>query len=170
MTGNIVVHAPGCALFRGRTYRCAIGFAGVVAAKREGDGGTPAGTWPLHRVLYRPDRETAPACVLPVSPIAPRDAWCDDPRHRDYNRPVRLPFPAGHEIMWRRDRLYDLVVVVGYNDTRPVPGAGSAIFLHLASPDYAPTAGCVAFARDDLVAILAGLDTSSLLVAAHPMP
>src|SRR3546814_5636749 len=76
-----------------------------------------------------------------------------DPLH--YNRLVRLPFAASHERMWRDDGLYDLVVEIGYNDMPPVPGLGSAIFLHLARPDWGPTDGCVALARDDLLAVLA---------------
>ena len=164
---DIVVTAQGIARFDGLSYPCALGSGGIVDRKMEGDGGTPAGVWPLRRVLFRPDREEAPRCVLPVSPIASPDGWCDDPRHGDYNRPVTLPFEAGHEVMWREDHLYDLVVVIGHNDDPPVPGAGSAIFLHLASGDFGPTAGCIAFARADLLAVLAALDESSVLIVGH---
>jgi L,D-peptidoglycan transpeptidase YkuD (ErfK/YbiS/YcfS/YnhG family) len=146
-----------CELGDGRLARCALGPAGVVAAsaKREGDGASPAGAWPMRRVLYRPDRRAAPATGLPVSPLSPNDGWCDDPADRAYNRPVALPYPASCERLWRDDGVYDLIVVLGHNDDPPVPGAGSAIFLHVARPDYAPTAGCVALAADDLEALLA---------------
>ncbi|HMP63858.1 MAG TPA: L,D-transpeptidase family protein [Phenylobacterium sp.] len=113
------------------------------------------GAWPLRRVLYRPDRGPAPRTALPVSPITPDDGWCDDPAHPDYNRPVKRPFDASHEALWREDGLYDLVVVLGHNDDPPVAPLGSAIFLHLAKPDYAPTEGCIALARPDLEAVLA---------------
>ena len=141
----------------GRRVRCALGPAGVVAAadKREGDGASPAGVWPIRRVLYRPDRGPAPDTALPVAPIAPDDGWCDAPQDPAYNRPVKLPYPASAEQMWRDDRLYDLVVILGHNDDPPVRGLGSAIFLHLAKPDYAPTHGCVAVAPADLEALLA---------------
>ena len=137
--------------------RCALGPAGVIAAagKREGDGATPLGTWPMRRVLFRPDRGPPPRTALPASPIAPDDGWCDAPDDPAYNRPVKLPYPASAEAMWRDDGLYDLVVILGHNDDPPVPGLGSAIFLHLARPDYAPTQGCVALARRDLEAVLA---------------
>jgi L,D-peptidoglycan transpeptidase YkuD (ErfK/YbiS/YcfS/YnhG family) len=136
--------------------RCALGPAGVVRAvdKREGDGASPAGTWPIRRVLYRPDRGPRPETALPVAAIAPDDGWCDAPDDPNYNRPVKLPYPASAEQMWREDHLYDLVVVLGHNDDPPVAGLGSAIFLHLAKPDYAPTHGCVAVARPDLEALL----------------
>jgi len=139
-----------------RRVRCALGPAGVVAAaeKREGDGASPAGVWPIRRVLYRPDRGSPPRTALPVQAIAPDDGWCDAPDDPAYNRPVRLPYPASAERMWRDDPLYDLVVVLGHNDDPPAPGLGSAIFLHLAKHEYAPTHGCVAVARADLEALL----------------
>ena len=164
---DIVVNGEARVRFGTRTLRCALGAAGIVDRKVEGDGGTPVGVWPLRRVLFRPDREVRPACSLPVSAIAPMDGWCDDPRHNDYNRPVGLPFCGGHEVMWREDHLYDLVIVVGFNDDPPRAGAGSAIFVHLASADLAPTAGCVAFAREDLLSILPCLERTSALVVRH---
>jgi L,D-peptidoglycan transpeptidase YkuD (ErfK/YbiS/YcfS/YnhG family) len=136
--------------------RCALGPAGVVPAadKREGDGASPAGIWPIRRVLFRPDRGPPPATALPVQAIAEDDGWCDAPGDPAYNRPVKLPYGASAERMWREDHLYDLVVVLGHNDDPPAPGRGSAIFLHLAKPGYAPTEGCVALARPDLERLL----------------
>lgn len=140
-----------------REVRCALGRGGTVAAadKREGDGATPLGVWEMRRVLYRPDRGAAPVTALPSRPITPRDGWCDAPGDPAYNRPVELPYPASCERMWRDDRLYDRVVVLAHNDDPPVAGLGSAIFLHVAKPDYAPTQGCVALAPADLEALLA---------------
>lgn len=140
-----------------RRARCALGPAGVIAArdKREGDGATPLGILPLRRVLFRPDRGPPPRTSLPATPTAPDDGWCDAPGDPAYNRPVKLPYPASAESMWREDGLYDLVVVLGYNDDPPRPGLGSAIFLHVARPDYAPTQGCVALSRPDLEEVLA---------------
>jgi L,D-peptidoglycan transpeptidase YkuD (ErfK/YbiS/YcfS/YnhG family) len=144
--------------------RRAAGRGGIVLDKREGDGGTPAGIWPLREVLYRPDRLAMPVTRLPVRPLQPYDGWCDAPGDARYNKPVRLPYPASAEQLWRGDHLYDLIVVVGYNDAPVVPGKGSAIFLHLARSDYAPTAGCVAFARRHLLSILRAVDTRSRLI------
>jgi L,D-peptidoglycan transpeptidase YkuD (ErfK/YbiS/YcfS/YnhG family) len=92
---------------------------------------------------------------LLVKPIEPHDGWCDDPQDPAYNCAVRIPYPASAERMWRDDELYDLVVVLGYNDAPVVAGAGSAIFLHVARPDYAPTEGCIGLALADLVELLA---------------
>ncbi|KAA5606571.1 L,D-transpeptidase family protein [Roseospira marina] len=158
----------------GRRWPCALGRAGVTAAKREGDGATPLGTWPLRRVFHRADRVPASPDVgrsgLSVAPLTPTMAWCDDPGHADYNRLVTLPHPAGHETLWRDDPLYDVVVVLGHNDAPPVPGQGSAIFLHCARADSAgrhglhPTAGCIALPRADLLAILAALPPAPVLL------
>ena len=139
-----------------RRAPCALGRSGVVAAavKQEGDGCSPAGVWPMRRLLYRPDRGPAPATRLPSQAIGPGDGWCDDPADGAYNRPVRLPYPASAEALWREDALYDLIVVLGHNDAPVVAGAGSAIFLHVAAPGYAPTEGCVALSRGDLEAVL----------------
>jgi L,D-peptidoglycan transpeptidase YkuD (ErfK/YbiS/YcfS/YnhG family) len=150
-----VVHPDGRLVLEGRTFRAALGRNGVRAAKQEGDGATPAGLLPLRRVLYRADRGAIPRAKLPREPIGAADGWCDDPAHPDYNRPVRLPHPASCEALWRRDSLYDIIGVLGWNDAPVERGRGSAIFLHVARPDYAPTLGCVALAADDLRAVLA---------------
>src|SRR5262249_20541808 len=92
--------------------------------------------------------------------IDPTDGWCDDPADAAYNQPVRLPHPASHERMWLKSALYDLVVIIGHNDDPIVPGAGSAVFLHVARDDWGPTQGCIAFRKDDLMGILAQVTTA----------
>jgi L,D-peptidoglycan transpeptidase YkuD (ErfK/YbiS/YcfS/YnhG family) len=150
------VTAGGVLQMPGRAAPCALGRSGVVAAaeKREGDGATPAGVWPLRRLFWRPDRRAPPVSRLPARPLSPTDGWCDDPAHGDYNRLVVLPHPASAERLWREDGVYDLLVTLGHNDDRVVAGAGSAIFLHLARPDFSPTEGCVALAADDMDRLL----------------
>jgi L,D-peptidoglycan transpeptidase YkuD (ErfK/YbiS/YcfS/YnhG family) len=135
-------------------WRCAVGRGAIGHDKREGDGVTPVGRWPLRRVLYRADRLGPPPCALPVAAIQPDDGWCDAPGDPAYNSPVKLPYGASHERLTREDRLYDLVVVLGHNDNPVIPGAGSAIFLHIARDDYGPTEGCVALALAHLLTVL----------------
>lgn len=134
--------------------RAAIGPGGIAVKGGEGDGITPRGSWPVREIFYRADRMARPKTALPLRTIAPDDGWCDAPGDPNYNRLVKLPYPASAEQMWRDDHLYDLVAVLGFNDDPVVPGKGSAIFLHLARPDYAPTHGCVALARDDVLAAI----------------
>jgi L,D-peptidoglycan transpeptidase YkuD (ErfK/YbiS/YcfS/YnhG family) len=145
----------GEVVWEGHRVRCALGKGGIrpAAEKREGDGAGPIGAWPLRRVLYRPDKGPPPRTGLSVEAISREDGWCDAPQDPAYNRPVALPYPASAERLWRDDDLYDLVL--GHNDDPVIPGAGSAIFLHVAAPDYGPTEGCVALAREDLEALLA---------------
>lgn len=161
---DLVVSPDGHANLGRRGFRCAVGRGGVRRFKLEGDGATPAGDFPLRRLFYRPDRIREPETGLPRVTLTPADGWCDDPTDPYYNRPVKRPFWKGHEVMWRGDHLYDLVVDVGYNDDPPVPGRGSAIFLHLARPDYSPTEGCVAFSRGDFLWILSRLTPQSRLI------
>jgi L,D-peptidoglycan transpeptidase YkuD (ErfK/YbiS/YcfS/YnhG family) len=139
----------------GHRFRAAVGRAGVTPHKREGDEATPAGRLTLERVLYRADKLRAPTCRLPIEPIGRDDGWCDDPADAAYNKPVRLPYKARHENLWRNDDLYDVIGVLDWNRAPIIPGRGSAIFLHVASRDDAPTAGCVALALADLLACLA---------------
>lgn len=145
----------GLLTFGAITVPCALGRSGIVTRKQEGDGATPRGRFELVNVYFRPDRGPRPATGLPVEPLAPDDGWCDDPGHRLYNRPVRLPFDAGHEKMWRDDRLYDVVVVLDCNLFPAVRGKGSAIFFHIAREDYSPTEGCVAVAPGHMRLLLA---------------
>src|ERR1700744_5637129 len=134
--------------------RCAIGPAGIGAKLREGDGVTPCGTFALREVFYRADRIAMPFTVLALWKTEPDDGWCDAPDDQNYNRLVKLPYAASAESLWRDDNVYDIVVVIGFNDDPVYAGKGSAIFLHLAKPDFSPTAGCVALAEADLRAAL----------------
>jgi len=136
------------------TYPCALGRSGVSARKREGDGATPSGVFALRRVLYRADKIEKPTTALPIAAIESDDGWCDDPEDPLYNRQVKLPYKARAEQLWRGDDLYDVVVVLGYNDKPIVKGKGSAIFLHVASADMGATEGCVALKLPDLAEIL----------------
>jgi L,D-peptidoglycan transpeptidase YkuD (ErfK/YbiS/YcfS/YnhG family) len=152
-----------------KAYRCVVGAGGVVDAdqKQEGDGATPAGSYALRQVHYRPDRLEAPSTKLPVRALTPDDGWGDDPKDANhYNRFVNLPYTSSHEQLWHADdHLYDVMGEIGYNDNPPVRGKGSAIFMHVARATYAPTAGCVALALPDLLEVLAqtGPDTRIII-------
>lgn len=139
----------------GREVSCLIGKGSTIAAadKREGDGATPIGRWPIRAVLLRPDRVAAPEIALPWRWLRPDDGWSDDGADPAYNRPVRHPHRYSAERLWREDGAYDVIVILGHNDDPPMPGAGSAIFLHCtAEKDF--TEGCVAIRRADLLEIL----------------
>jgi L,D-peptidoglycan transpeptidase YkuD (ErfK/YbiS/YcfS/YnhG family) len=150
----------------GTVRPCAVGRSGIGSKQREGDGITPAGQWPLRRVFFRSDRLDSPKTILPVEKIDREDAWCDIPGDPKYNRLVRLPYATLNERLWRDDHVYDVIAVIGFNDSPVVEGKGSAIFLHVARIDYAPTEGCVAMALDDLLSALEQLRRSDRLIVA----
>jgi len=158
VTGRAGEH-EGVLRFGGHVFPCALGRSGIVAAKREGDGGTPAGNFALRELFFRQDRLERPSTSLAGRPLAQDDGWCDASSDPAYNRPVKLPYGASAETLWRADRLYDLIVPLGYNDDPVVPGAGSAIFFHLAKEEegghLAATEGCVALRLADMLQVLA---------------
>lgn len=144
----------GMVKIAGLSFPCALGRSGCRVRKREGDGATPIGRWTVREVLYRPDRVRHPHTGLPAKPVRREDGWCDAPSDRNYNRPVRHPYRASAERLWRLDGLYDVVVVLDYNRCPRSRGRGSAIFMHVASAGYAPTEGCIALARPHLLRLL----------------
>jgi L,D-peptidoglycan transpeptidase YkuD (ErfK/YbiS/YcfS/YnhG family) len=147
----------------GVVFRCALGRGGISAAKREGDGATPLGAM---RLLFgyirgrRFDRRSQ----LPLQPITPTLGWCEVPDDRNYNRPVVMPYGASHERMLRPDDLYDACIVLDWNMRPRRRGRGSAIFLHLARPDFTPTQGCVAVTRAVMARLLPRLSRQTVLV------
>jgi L,D-peptidoglycan transpeptidase YkuD (ErfK/YbiS/YcfS/YnhG family) len=149
--------------FGGRTYPCALGAAGVTTAKQEGDHATPVGAFPLRKLYYRADRLARPVTSLDIHEIHRSDGWCDDPDNPCYNRQISKPFDGRHEDLWRRDGLYDLVIVIGHNDDPPVSGQGSCIFMHVMRPDFGPTEGCVALRLNDLLEIIPQLGRETVL-------
>lgn len=147
----------------GLSLPCALGRSGRSSGKREGDGATPIGTFHLHQAFYRADRIPRPRTPLPLAALRPDDGWCDEPGDRNYNRRVRHPYPASAEHLWRSDHLYDLVLVLGYNETPRVRGLGSAIFMHVAGEDFAATAGCVALRIGDLLRIIERVSATTIV-------
>jgi L,D-peptidoglycan transpeptidase YkuD (ErfK/YbiS/YcfS/YnhG family) len=129
---------------------CALGLAGIVRMKREGDRGTPAGRFRLLWAYYRPDRWRRLAGGVPMKPMRPDQGWCEDPASPRYNRPVRSPAADCTDRMWREDRVYDLTFVLDQNFRRCAKGRGSAIFFHVARPGLAPTMGCVAISPSEM--------------------
>ena len=154
MTAIRVDCAAGRLRFGAIYMPCTIGRGGVCAAvdKREGDGCTPLGSWPVRGVLLRPGKAVADGIGLPWRWIREGDGWSDDPADPAYNRPVQLPRAFSAESLLRDDDAYDVIVVLGHNDAPPVPGQGSAIFFHLS--EGRPTAGCVAVERAEMLKLL----------------
>lgn len=173
MARDLVVRAlnrratSGIATIGPLSLRCGLGRTGMSYRKRESDGATPVGRWPILDVLYRPDRRQGlyGAYARGMRRLRPCDGWCDAAGDRNYNRPVRHPYPASAETLWRDDHLYDVIVVLEHNHVPRIQHHGSAIFMHLArvmeDGALAPTAGCVALRRRDLAIVLEKLRPGS---------
>jgi L,D-peptidoglycan transpeptidase YkuD (ErfK/YbiS/YcfS/YnhG family) len=135
-------------------FPCVIGAAGVSRAKREGDRATPHGRFEILGGYFRADRGVRPRWLRPLMPMRDSDGWCDDPTSYLYNRPVQLPQARSCETLTMAVRSYDIVLVLDYNLSPRCLGRGSAIFFHLSTPDWTPTAGCIAIAPSDMRKLL----------------
>ncbi|WP_050526967.1 L,D-transpeptidase family protein [Pseudorhodobacter aquimaris] len=164
MSVDDLVLTPSGVRFAGRRFPCSIGRGGITANKREGDGATPVGTHRIMGMYYRPDRLHGADLPDWARPIRLGDLWSDDVRDAEYNHLVRTPHRFSHEDMRRADPLYDLVMITDWNWPDAVPGRGSAIFLHQWRRMGYPTAGCVAFARADLLWIAARVRLGTRLI------
>jgi L,D-peptidoglycan transpeptidase YkuD (ErfK/YbiS/YcfS/YnhG family) len=142
----------------------ALGRAGVSANKREGDGATPRGVFRLRRLWWRADRMPRPLTLLPTRPIRPDDAWSEDPHDRHYNRPFKRQSHESGDRLWRDDRLYDFIIELDHNTRPRISGRGSAVFMHVARPGFAPTAGCVALEAQMLRRLLARVGAGTRIV------
>lgn len=147
-----------------RALPVAIGRGGMSANKREGDGTTPRGRFRLIRLWWRADRAPRPHTALPAHAIRRDDAWCEDPRDRRYNRPIRIAADTHGDRLWRDDHLYDLLIELDHNTRPRAANRGSAVFIHVARPGFAPTAGCVALRAADLRIVLGRIRRRTILV------
>jgi L,D-peptidoglycan transpeptidase YkuD (ErfK/YbiS/YcfS/YnhG family) len=142
----------------------ALGRGGILANKREGDGGTPKGTFRPRQLWWRADRSPRPQTFLPVRAIRPEDAWCEDPASRHYNQPLRLGRHDGGDRLRRDDHLYDFIIEIDHNTSPRIAGRGSAVFLHLARPDFSPTAGCVSMKKPAMLQLLRQLGPDTKII------
>ena len=148
----------------GQTIPVALGRSGIRANKREGDGGTPKGTYRPRRLWWRADRHVRPRTFLPVRAIGPDDAWCEDSTDRHYNLPIQLRQGRDGDRLKRADHLYDFIVEIDHNLAPRVAGRGSAVFLHLARDNFGPTAGCVSMTKSAMLRLLRRLGPRTRIV------
>ena len=134
-------------------FKCSIGKNGLKRNKYEGDKCTPTGTFSLGPVYYRNDRIAKPDTELKTIKIDKQMGWCDDPSNVNYNRKIKLNKKNKGEKFYRKEKIYDIVLVINYNTKKIIKGRGSAIFIHLTN-NYKPTKGCVALSLNDLQILL----------------
>ena len=163
MKNVIQVSPSGTLVYEDSRFPCALGKSGMTTQKKEGDGATPAGDFPIRQILFRTDRIERLESKLPFTALKVSDGWCDDPACPQYNQLVTLPHQGSHEKLWRDDHIYDLIITLGYNDAPAVPGKGSAIFLHIARENYTPTEGCIALSLPDALKLLAEINEETIV-------
>jgi L,D-peptidoglycan transpeptidase YkuD (ErfK/YbiS/YcfS/YnhG family) len=148
----------------GQAIPVALGRGGIKANKREGDGGTPKGTFRPRQLWWRADRHPRPRTFLAARAIGPEDAWCEDPSSRHYNQPVRLDRRRDGDRLKREDHLYDFIVEIDHNSSPRIAGRGSAVFLHLARENFGPTAGCISMTKSAMLRLLRRLGPETKIV------
>ena len=150
----IIINKSGFLKYKKIKFKCALGKAGIGKKKKEGDNITPIGTFKIVKIYYRSDRIKKISSKFRLIEITKNIGWCDDSKSRKYNQPIKLPTKYGHEILYRRDNIYDLILVLNYNMKPTIKNKGSAIFIHIAKKNYKKTAGCIALKKTALVLLV----------------
>ena len=149
----IIINKSGYLKYKNFKIRCSLGKAGIKKKTKEGDNVTPIGTYKAVKVFYRPDKINIIKTNLKKIKIKKSMGWCDDPNSNFYNQQIKLPSICGHEKLYRKDGIYDIIIVLNYNMNPTINGKGSAIFIHV-TKNYKPTKGCIALKKIDLIKIL----------------
>jgi L,D-peptidoglycan transpeptidase YkuD (ErfK/YbiS/YcfS/YnhG family) len=147
----IIINKSGYIKYKDFKFKCALGKAGIGNKKFEGDNITPKGEFRIVKIYYRKDRLKKLTSKFKLTGIAKNMGWCDDPKSSKYNQPIKLPTKYGHEILYRKDNIYDLIFVLNYNMKPTIKNKGSAIFIHVARKNYKKTAGCIALKKVNLI-------------------
>lgn len=150
----IIVKKPGHLIFKNFKFRCSLGKNGISDKKEEGDGITPRGTFKLTKLFYREDKIKNIRTEIKKVKIKKNMGWCDDPKSKFYNKLVKLPSKFSHEKLYRKDNIYNIVVVLDYNLNPIIKNKGSAIFIHVAKKNYKTTHGCLGLKQSDLIRLI----------------
>ena len=153
----IVINKFGYLKYKNLELKCTLGKAGIGIKKREGDNITPKGTYKILNIYYRKDRIKKISSKLRLIAITKQMGWCDDPDSKYYNKLIKLPTEYSHEKFFRKDNIYDLVLVLNYNMKPIIKNKGSAIFIHVAKKNK-KTAGCIALSKMDLITLIKKID------------
>ena len=147
----IIVKKSGYLNYKNFKFRCALGKNGIRQKEREGDFVTPKGKYKLIKIYYRADRIKKIRSPLKKIKIKKNMGWCDDVNSKYYNKQIKINKKISHEKLYRKDKVYDIVVVLNYNINPIIKGKGSAIFLHVAKKNYKKTQGCIALKKSELL-------------------
>ena len=147
----IIINKSGYLKYKDFKFKCALGKAGIGNKKSEGDNITPKGNFRILKIYYRKDRLKKLSSKYKLIKITKSMGWCDDSKSKKYNQHIKLPTKYSHENLYRRDNIYDLILVLSYNIKPIIKNKGSAIFIHVAKKNYKKTAGCIALKKAHLI-------------------
>ena len=150
----IIVKKPGYLIYKDSKFRCSIGINGIKNKRKEGDGITPKGIFSLKKIFYRSDRIKNFKSRIKRIKITKNMGWCDDPKSYYYNRLVKIPNKFSHEKLYRKDNIYNIIIVLDYNLNPIIKNKGSAIFIHVANKNYKSTQGCIGLNQNDLLRLI----------------
>ena len=151
---EIIVKKTGILKISKYTFKCFLGKKGLSNNKKEGDFKTPKGKFLLRYVMYRSDRVKKPITILPTYIIKKNHICCDDPENPNYNKIFESISLESHEKLWRKDTLYDILIVIGHNDNPIIKNNGSAIFVHLSKKNTYSTEGCISIEKKNMIDLL----------------
>jgi len=160
----IIINKSGYLKYRSLKFRCALGKSGIGNKKMEGDNITPRGIFKIIKIYYRKDRLKKLSSKYTLIEIKKNVGWCDDPKSRKYNQPITLPNKYSHEVLYRKDNIYDLILVLNYNIRPTIKNRGSAIFIHVAKKNYKKTAGCIAIKKNDLISLVKEINKNTKVI------
>lgn len=150
----IIINKFGYLKYKDLKFKCALGKAGIGEKNKEGDNITPKGTYKIVKIYYRADKIKKISVKLKLIKINKKIGWCDDPKSKFYNQEIKLPSKYSHEKLYRKDCIYDIIIVLNYNTNPTIKNKGSAIFIHIAKNKYTKTQGCIALRKTHLLFIL----------------
>ena len=154
----IIINKSGYLKYKDLKFKCALGKSGIGNKKIEGDNITPKGHFKIIKIYYREDRVKKLSSKFTLTEITKDMGWCDDPKSKKYNRLIKLPTNYSYENLYRRDTIYDLILVLNYNMKPTIKNKGSAIFIHITKKNYQPTKGCIALKKNNLVKLISKID------------
>ena len=154
----IIINKSGYLKYKDFEFKCALGKSGIGKKEMEGDNITPKGNFRIIKIYYRKDRLKKPPSKFTLTEITKNMGWCDDPKSRKYNQPIKLPTKYSHENLYRKDNTYDLILVLNYNMKPTIKNKGSAIFIHITKKNYQSTKGCIALKKNNLVKLISKID------------
>jgi L,D-peptidoglycan transpeptidase YkuD (ErfK/YbiS/YcfS/YnhG family) len=160
----IIINKSGYLKYKNLKFRCALGKAGIRKKKIEGDNITPKGTFNVVKIYYRADRVKKMPTKFRLIKIIKKMGWCDDPNSKDYNQLINLPTKYTYEKLFRKDNVYDLLIVLNYNILPTIKNRGSAIFIHVARKNYKKTSGCIALKKNHLTKLIKAIKKGTKVI------